>query len=220
MAITNYTELQAAVGNWLNRTDLSARIPEFIALAEAQLRRRLRDALHSSVAATNVSAPFQLPAGFESVTAVYTNDGAGGVNNHPLDLITGEDYHALLAQNSAVRAPVAAAFPDYDAVTGITALRFYPPVSVSSPIANLLVEGTLTLEALASAGSGTNPLLRDAPDVYLYAALLEAAPYLEHDERVPLWANRLAQGVHEYIAHVERRRFSGVPRRIRLPRVF
>lgn len=34
MAISNYTELQTAVANWLDRDDLSARIPEFIGLCE------------------------------------------------------------------------------------------------------------------------------------------------------------------------------------------
>ena len=30
MAITTYAQLQTAAANWLDRTDLSARIPEFI----------------------------------------------------------------------------------------------------------------------------------------------------------------------------------------------
>src|SRR5262245_10780943 len=42
MAISTYSELQTAVANWLNRTDLTERIPEFVALAEAQMNRRLR----------------------------------------------------------------------------------------------------------------------------------------------------------------------------------
>jgi hypothetical protein len=29
--------------------------------------------------------------------------------------------------------------------------------------------------------------LDEAPDIYLYGALAEAAPYLEHDERLPVW---------------------------------
>jgi hypothetical protein len=42
MAITTYAELQAAAANWLVRGDLTARIPEFITLAEARLNRVLR----------------------------------------------------------------------------------------------------------------------------------------------------------------------------------
>ena len=41
MAITNYTELKTAVANFLARSDLTDRIPEFIALAEARLSREL-----------------------------------------------------------------------------------------------------------------------------------------------------------------------------------
>ena len=42
MAITTYSELQAAVGNWLDHGLFAARIPEFIALFEAAANRRLR----------------------------------------------------------------------------------------------------------------------------------------------------------------------------------
>ena len=42
MAISTYSELQTAVANWLNRDDLTDRIPEFITLAEARFNRALR----------------------------------------------------------------------------------------------------------------------------------------------------------------------------------
>jgi len=42
MAISTYSELTTAVANWLDRDDLTLRIPEFIALAEAKFNRTLR----------------------------------------------------------------------------------------------------------------------------------------------------------------------------------
>jgi len=42
MALSTYTELKASVADWLNRTDLTTIIPDFIALAEAQIERTLR----------------------------------------------------------------------------------------------------------------------------------------------------------------------------------
>ena len=42
MAISTKAELHTAVANWLNRSDLTSRIPEFIALAEASFNRNLR----------------------------------------------------------------------------------------------------------------------------------------------------------------------------------
>ena len=42
MALTTYAELKTSVGDWLNRTDLTTAIPDFISLAEAQIERNLR----------------------------------------------------------------------------------------------------------------------------------------------------------------------------------
>ena len=42
MAITSYAELQTAIGNWSERTNLSSRFPEYITLAEARINGRLR----------------------------------------------------------------------------------------------------------------------------------------------------------------------------------
>ena len=41
MTISTYSELQTAAGNWLNRSDLTSRLPEFIALAESRFNRIL-----------------------------------------------------------------------------------------------------------------------------------------------------------------------------------
>ena len=49
MAIGTYSELQTAVANWLDRSDLSDRIPEFITLSEARINRLLRVRLMESV---------------------------------------------------------------------------------------------------------------------------------------------------------------------------
>lgn len=46
----------------------------------------------------------------------------------------------------------------------------------------------------------SNALLARAPDVYLYGALLETAPFLHHDERVPMWQqmyDRAVAGVNQ-----------------------
>ena len=39
MAISNYSELKAAIADWLNRSDLTDSIPDFIALAETRHKR-------------------------------------------------------------------------------------------------------------------------------------------------------------------------------------
>ena len=50
-------------------------------------------------------------------------------------------------------------------------------------------------DALASAGD-TNWLLTNAPQVYLYGALLETAPYLNKDSRVSTWFRLFAAAIN------------------------
>lgn len=56
MTISTYAELQTAVTNWLDRTDLSSRIPEFIVLFEAALNRRLAVRQQTASATQTVTA--------------------------------------------------------------------------------------------------------------------------------------------------------------------
>ena len=49
MAINSYSSLQTAVANWLDRSDLTDRIEEFIDLAETRINRALRIRLMESV---------------------------------------------------------------------------------------------------------------------------------------------------------------------------
>ena len=45
MALTTYTELKAAIADWLNRSDLTSQIPDFITLAEAEMAWTNRDSV-------------------------------------------------------------------------------------------------------------------------------------------------------------------------------
>lgn len=53
MSISNYTELQASVGNWMARSDLSGDAADFIMLGEAALNREL-DPVETDAALTGV----------------------------------------------------------------------------------------------------------------------------------------------------------------------
>ena len=63
MAITNYSTLQAAIADYLNRADLTSQIQNFIQFAEADLNTRLRCREQIVRAEATSSAEFvQLPA--------------------------------------------------------------------------------------------------------------------------------------------------------------
>lgn len=71
MALANYADLLAGVANWLQRSDLTARIPEFIALAEAEFNRRLRTIeMEARATATLTSDALAVPTDFIGLRSV------------------------------------------------------------------------------------------------------------------------------------------------------
>jgi hypothetical protein len=80
MALANYTDLLASVAGWLNREDLTARIPDFVSLAEADFNRQLRVAAMVGRTTTTIAAGvsrFSLPTDWlEAINIQVT--GANG----------------------------------------------------------------------------------------------------------------------------------------------
>src|SRR5229473_4782404 len=52
MPLTNYSDLQTQVANWLTRSDLAVNIPDFVTLFEACANRRLRTRFQENATAT------------------------------------------------------------------------------------------------------------------------------------------------------------------------
>ena len=62
---------------------------------------------------------------------------------------------------------------------------------IPAPDSGSAYTGELTYYAsipALSAGNTSNWLLVDSPDIYLYGALLQSAPYLQDDQRLNIWA--------------------------------
>lgn len=220
MALDTYANLQLAVIAELNRGDLSGVIPDFITRFEAKARRALRDWYRTTIALTNVQGDTALAATVSDVLSVARNDGTSGSHNFPIDLVSREDYQRWLESESAISSTAGQlCYLDLDVTTGLTTLRFWPPASASGPIPNLKVEVVGYIPAL-SASQTTNALLRDAPDAYLFGSCAEAAKYLQHDERIPIWEGQRDAAFKELRIQTERRLYGGAPRRVTLPMVF
>lgn len=174
MAISTYAELQAALADWLNRADLTATIPNFIALAEAMINRDER--LHGTGGVTRgtleVSSQFTaLPAGFLKFLSVNVD----GEREHPLQRVT--EYEL-----DEIRDCQPSGTPRAYCVIG-TDLEIAP---VPSEAMDLEIAYQARIPAL-SVSAPTNWLLTSHPDIYLYATLMQTAPYLHEDERVAVW---------------------------------
>lgn len=185
MALSNYTELQAAVAAWLNRTDLTANIPDFIKLAEATLNKVVRNTRMVTTASISVSTRnADIPS--DMLEPVYVQLSSD--EDYPLEQITAEQIGEL--RRARTRAP---GTPRFFAIVG-RKIEVTPTPTASTTLAMQYYQ-----EIPPLASNATNWLLTYQPDLYLYTALLHAAPFLRDDQRVELFGNLLAQQVSSLV---------------------
>lgn len=204
-ASPTYDELQDSIADWLNRTDLTTVIPEFIRLAEAEMKRRLRRATESTtiyISAGNMDGPSDMA---EPISLHL--DSSSPTADVPLRLCTPEMLAEVRARNGGVEArPTHYAYYDGQ-------LQF-APVPDQSYDGILLYAQQLT--ALSDSNT-TNAVLTEAPDLYLYGALLQATPYVEHDERMGLWQFKFDDAIEQMNEMRERESYGGSLKEMRLP---
>ena len=193
MALSNYTELQESVADFLNRSDLTDVIPDFIRMTEAELNRVLRTREMSVRTRAPVSGQYvKLPVDFlgmrnielltEPVTVLeYRN--LQNLDAHRAADSTGKPLFYSIMQNNIEFAPV----PDSEYTLEIVYYQSLP----------------------ALADNTTNWLLDAHPDIYLYGSLMQSAPYLQADERISIWAGKFQQILEQLKTSDEKARFSG-----------
>ena len=191
MAISTYSELQTAVADWLNRADLTAVIPDFIRLAEAQFNRQLRT--HDMIkraTATVEEDYFSVPTDWlETVTLVNL-----GTKTIPMDYVDYERLNELKGLNLTGDSRY------YNMVDG--KFLIYPAASATAPV-NLELVYVGKIPSLSD-GNTTNWLLTKSPDLYLYGALMQAEPYLKNDDRVGLWNAAMQRAMEDMRMEGER----------------
>lgn len=197
MALSNYTELQASVADFLNRSDLTAVIPDFIRMTEAELNRVLRTREMSVRTRAPVSEQYvKLPDDYlgmrniELVTSPVTVLEYRNLENldaHRASDATGKPIFYSIMQNNIEFAPV----PDSEYTLEIVYYQKLPQL------------GTEVTEFT------TNWLLDSHPDIYLYGSLMQSAPYLQADERIGVWAGKFQQVLEQLKTSDEKARFSG-----------
>ncbi|MDO8901675.1 MAG: hypothetical protein Q7V15_09995 [Phenylobacterium sp.] len=166
MALKTYDDLKTALADWLERSDLSGRAADFITLAEARLNRELRLAVMESEASLTAepgARTLDLPADCREALGLWREDGAGRtpMRYRPAGLMPRSDQGGR---------------PDYWSLEGGQILLERPCAGETGFV--LRQVGRLELSAAAP----TNAVLAEHPDLYLFAALAEACPYLRDGE--------------------------------------
>lgn len=202
MALANYTDLQAGVTNWLQRSDLASRIPEFIALAESKLNRELK-----TLAMETKNATF-------SITGEYVTVPTDFIEVRSFELSTNPRRALKFASPDAeTMAYYSSGCPRYYSVVGSN-FRFSP-----TPDATYSSVLTYYAKIPAMASNSTNWLLTAHPDVYLYGSLLEAEAFLRDDPRLQIWKAGYSEAVDKINGQSSRGRWGGASMSTRPERV-
>lgn len=181
MALDSYSALKTSLAAWLWRSDLTSQIPDYITLAEAQINRRLLK--DGPCRRMMVRADATLNTEFAAVPTDFmaskTINIVGNSGTHELDFCTPEQINEKKGLTQTLTGE-----PFFYTVVG-GEFQFFP-----APTSDTDAELTYWARIPSLSDSvTTNWLLTYHPDAYLYGALLQAAPYLRDDSRVPIWAS-------------------------------
>ena len=195
--ITNYSTLQSTIADYLNRQDLTAQIPTFIQLAEADMNTRLRcREMNVRATTTNDDEFVRLPLDFLESINLQLTDGQS-----PLRFVT-LDEADIINKRQTYNAPTF-----YSLMNG--AIELVPPPATGADVEiEMVYYGKIT--ALSDSNT-SNWLLLKAPDVYLYGALVHAAPFLMDDQRISVFGSFYSQRIEALNDESQKSLHSGSP---------
>lgn len=209
MPFSTYSELKTEITNWLDRSDLDAKTDEFIALAEARMRRKLRRFSTKETVTVSAGSTLTLPATCGELRSIKLVTGSPSLD-YPIRIGTKEQTDELRAWHNDTSGRPQRAYVVENVVT-------FAPTPDQKYDVEIVYFDKLT--ALSDAAP-TNSVLTDAPDAYLFGALVAAAPYLRDDARVPLWKSQFDEALDELNEQREREENNASLRPVRLPVVF
>ncbi len=196
MAISTFTELKTAVDNWLARTDLAGRAPEFIALAEARMNREIETRSQETRITSTLTAGDEyvsLPNDVRRIRHVRLNTSP----------ITNLSFMTPLAIDRAHSATGQAKPLNYSVIGTEIYFRPIPDDAYTAEIAYVA-----SIEPLSDSVATNNILLRH-PDIYLHGALAEAFGFLMDPQRRAQHDALFLQGLRDIQADEDRARFAG-----------
>lgn len=162
MSITTFAELSTAVANWQSRSDLTSRIPEGIALAEAKINRKLRTKdMETKNTSFSITGEYvAVPTGFGGVKTFYLSASP----KKPLELMGDNEMTKRYSTTTGK--------PGFYNVQGSN-FRFAAPPdqTYTATLVYFLQVPALTASAT------TNWLLTSHPDAYLYLVNAEMCAF-------------------------------------------
>lgn len=197
MSLDTFTNLQAEIADWANRTDLTSVIVTAITLAESEMKRRLRRS-STRTTITLSTEETSLPADCAEVRSLVLESGSTS-RDVPLHKATIDMLAERKARNGGANGR-----PDVYIHTAGTLI--VAPIPDATYTARILYYTALTP---LSGSVASNAILLEAPELYLYGALKHLEAYLEHDDRIGTWKTMFDNAIAELNEVRDREEFEG-----------
>lgn len=202
MALSTYTELKAAVASYLHRADLTTPIVDFITIGEQRLISELKVRemeTQSSVNTVAGTATVALPTGYQGARWLYVATDP----KRKLEYASGEQLYQTYSGSTN-------GIPRVYTVSGSNWL--FGPTPDGVYVIDYLIYVAPTV---LSGSTATNTLFPTYNYLYLYAALVEAAVYLDDTESLTKYEQLYQRFLRMANASAEEERFSGSTLRVR-----
>ena len=187
--ITSYTTLLTAVSDYLNRSDLTTFLPNFVQNWEERFYRQPKNFgrwMETSTSGTISSGVLAVPSDYLGLKYAYVEGNPGA----RLDRASLNQLYGTYPRNGRTDVP---AWIARDAGNFV----FGPEPDDDYTIAYIYWAKPTKLRSF-SGDAAAHWLIVNAPDICLYGSLLEASPFLLHDDRVPLWKTAYDMAVQDY----------------------
>ncbi len=197
MPLSDYTELQQSVNDYLEQDDVTGQVTDFIRLLEVRVNRELSVRwMHKTKTGFLDVQKLALPTDFiEAITWRIVG---------PDPDITGQ--YVPPDRFFGMQGVSTGGTPRAFTIVGTDAYWAPDPTGVALSTYPYILEYLAQVPPLTDTNS-TNWLLDVAPDIYLYGALLEAQPFLLDDERLAIWAKMYEQSVKSLVSADARGRY-------------
>lgn len=195
LQVSNLGELKTAVQEYLDRPELTAKIPLFIQMGERKIYRLLRCAANLKKQDVSLLAgndgTFNVPADYLSTRMLV-------INGAPVERISDISATKRLATEPAGTP---------DAFTVLNGKFQFVPIPDGAADVSLHYYADLSGELVSD--TDTNNVLISCLDAYIYASCLEATQYLKHDERIQVWAQLFQNAIESANALQDEGEYSG-----------
>lgn len=180
MGIANSSDLKASIARYINRSDLADDIIDFIRLTEARIvgdfaENQLLSKLTETETITTDANPKALDAGYRGTVVAYLDTNPKGV----LDYMTPDSFFSRWASSETGK-------PKMYTIQGSN-IHFGPSPDSSYSLVHWFVKMP-DIET-----DGTNTLLTNHPNLYLYGSLSEAYDFLGNDKQANKYERRYLQ---------------------------